>query len=56
MKRIINYIKKWYKWRLFLKVYFAILNHNNGTPKDAFLCATEQFQGLMKILKGCNDA
>jgi hypothetical protein len=50
MKRIVNYFRKRYRRRLFLKIYFSILNHPDSDPPCAFLYAAEQFEEVVKVL------
>lgn len=50
MKRIVNYFRKRYRRRLFLKIYFSILNHPDSDPSYAFSHATEQFEDVVNVL------
>ena len=50
MNSISMKIKSYYRKRLFMKIYFSILNHPKTEPCDALGLATEQFQGIMSIL------
>lgn len=54
--RLFYNIKHYWRKRLFMKIYFSILNHPQTDPGDTFRIATEHFHDIMKLLEHSGKA